>query len=513
MSGVEGQPPLLELRGIVKRFGQVVANDRVDLTVAAGEILALVGENGAGKTTLMQIAFGLLQPDAGEIRVDGVRQRFSSALGAIGAGLGMVHQHFMLFPDLTVTENIVFGAEPSRLGLVEREVANQRVQELAERHRFQVGPSAVVRDLSVGARQQVEILKALYREARILILDEPTAVLGPEERKSLFTVLESLSQQGTAVVLITHKLREVMRIADRATVMRDGAVVGTVEVSVSSVEEISRMMTGRELTPPPARVEQLAGGPRLQAEGLCVETPSGRRILQDVSLEVDAGEIVGVAGAAGKGQRELVEALAGARPVASGSIRIADEILRRSSIASRRRLGMAWMPDDRDGTGATVEGSVLDNLIMGSEDRPDLAQGRRLRRAACERFAAAKIREYGIKCAGPRARMFALSGGNRQKVVLARELPLASAVLLSEQPTRGLDLRAAADVHRRLLEYRAEGGAVLMVSSDLGELLDLADRILVMFEGRVVGRMRTSEATEERLGLLMSGALAEAMSG
>ena len=513
MSRVEGQRPLLELRGIVKRFGEVLANDRVDFTVAAGEIRALVGENGAGKTTLMQIAFGLLQPDAGQIRVAGVRQKFSSAVGAIEVGLGMVHQHFMLFPDLTVAENIVFGAEPSRLGLVERELANQRVQELAERHRFQVRPSAVIRELSVGARQHVEILKALYRDARILILDEPSAALGPEERKSLFAVLKSLSQQGTAVVLITHKLREVIRNADRATVMRDGAVVGTIEVADSSVEELSRMMTGRDLTPPPARVEQLAGRPQLQANGLCVDTPSGRRIIHEVSLEVDAGEIVGVAGAAGNGQRELVEAIAGARPVASGSIRIADEIILRSSIASRRHLGMAWLPDDRDGTGATVEGSVVDNLIMGSESRPDLATGRRLRRTACERFAAARIREYGIKCAGPWARMFGLSGGNRQKVVLARELPLASTVLITEQPTRGLDLEAAAGVHRRLLEYRAGGGAVLMVSSDLGELLLLADRILVMFEGRVVGRMRSTEATEERLGLLMSGALAEAMSG
>ena len=503
-------PPALELRGIVKKFGKVVANDHVDLCVEPGEIRALVGENGAGKTTLMRVAYGLYRPDAGEIRVGGARQEFASPVDAIAAGLGMVHQHFMLFPDLTVAENVVYGAEPSRFGVVDGRLGVSQIEHLSRRHGLDVDPNVLIRELSVGARQRVEILKALYRRARVLILDEPTAVLAPRERDGLFAVLEDLAEGGTAIVFITHKLFEVMRLAERATVMRDGAVVGTVAVAESSPEEISRMMIGRDLPVPPTRDRRPAGSPLLVVEGLGVDAPSGRRVVHEVSLEVDAGEIVGIAGAAGNGQSELIETLMGFRPTTAGKISVVGQPVETLSIANRREAGLAWLPDDRDGLGLALEASITDNMMMGSEARPPLSKGRRSSRRDCEEFASVRVRDYRIKSSDLRVPAFSLSGGNRQKVLIARELPLAKRVLLAEQPTRGLDFLSAADVHRRLLDHRAEGHAVLLVSSELSEILELSDRILVMFEGRVVGRLESAEATEERLGLLMAGAVAQA---
>lgn len=502
--------PALELQGIVKKFGKVLANDHVDLSVDRGEIRALVGENGAGKTTLMRVAYGLYQPDEGEIRVGGVGKRFSSALDAIGAGLGMVHQHFMLFPDLSVAENVVFGAEPSKLGAIDHRAAAERIDRLSQQHGLDVDPDLLVRDLSVGSRQRVEILKALYREAQILILDEPTAVLGPGERDGLFAVLEELAAKGTAIVFITHKLPEVMRLADRATVMRDGVVIGTVRVEESSPEEISRMMIGRDLPPPPERARRPIGRPLLEVQDLCVDTRSSQRVVDRVSFEVDAGEIVGVAGAAGNGQSELIEAIAGFRPVSAGSIRIASESADNLSIAGRRDSGLAWLPDDRDGLGSALDASITENLMMGSEDREPLSKGQRLNREGCDAFASGRVREFGVKAAGIEAQLLSLSGGNRQKVLISRELPLAATVLLAEQPTRGLDFVSTAEVHQRLLGCRASGRAVLVVSSDLSEILALSDRILVMFEGRMAGMLDAAEATEEGLGLLISGASLEA---
>ncbi len=501
--------PALKLEGIVKKFGSVLANDHVDLVVDRGEIRALVGENGAGKTTLMRVAYGLYQPDEGEIRVAGIRKRFSSPLDAIGSGLGMVHQHFMLFPDLTVAENVIYGAEPSRLGVIDQRAAVDQIQELSHRHGLDVDPLVLVHDLSVGARQRVEILKALYRDARILILDEPTAVLGPRERDGLFAVLEELAAQGTAVVFITHKLPEVMRLAERATVMRDGVAIGTVSIEDSSPEEISRMMIGRDLPPPPERARRSMGRPLLEVQDLCVDTRSRQRVVDRVSFNVDAGEIVGVAGAAGNGQSELIEAIAGFRPAAAGSIRISSKTVDSLLIAGRRDSGLAWLPDDRDGLGSALDGSITENLIMGSEGREPLANGRRLSPRSCDDFASGRVREFGVKAASVEAQLFSLSGGNRQKILISRELPLADSVLLAEQPTRGLDFVSSAEVHRRFLDFRASGRAILVVSSDLSEILALSDRILVMFEGRMVSMLDSADVTEERLGLLMSGASLE----
>ena len=497
--------PALELRGIVKRFGRVVANDGVDLSIDRGEIRALVGENGAGKTTLMRVAYGILRPDEGAILIDGAQQSFASPLDAITAGLGMVHQHFMLFPELTVAENVVFGAEPTRFGSVDLTAAADRIRELSDRYSLDVEPLAVVGELSVGGRQRVEILKALYRRARILILDEPTAVLGPYEREGLYEVVEELAANGAAIVLITHKLPEVERLAHRATVMRDGALVGTVDVASSSSEEIAKMMIGRDLPSRLPKSETRPGGRILVIRDLRVLTPTGRAVVNQVSLEVHAGEILGVAGAAGNGPTELIEAIAGLRQTDSGEVSIDGRSLTGQTIAARRREGLAWLPDDRDGLGASLDASIIDNLIMGSDSDAPLNRSGLLDPEACVQLATERAADFEIKSTDLKLPLRSLSGGNRQKLVIARELPLANRVLLAEQPTRGLDFSSAARVHRRLSDYRSSGGAVLMVSSDLTEILALSDRVIVMFEGRVVGSMRSTQFSESRIGMMMAG--------
>ncbi len=525
-------PPALELRGIVKHFPGVLANDRVDLAVERGEIRALLGENGAGKTTLMRVLYGLYPPDDGEILLDGEARSFRSPTDAIAAGLGMVHQHFMLFPSLTVAENVVFGREPHRRGLIDRRAAARRVAELAEGFQLEVDPRATVADLPVGLRQRVEILKTLYRQAQVLILDEPTAVLTPQEADALFGVLRRLAAQGKTIVFITHKLREVMDLADRATVLRDGRVAATVEVAETSPTELCRHMVGRDLMPVPEKAQRPAGDAVLRVEDLVVDRRAGgaqtehragggRRAVDGISFEVRAGEIAGIAGVAGNGQSELVAATCGLRQIAGGRILLAGRDVTRASVAKRRRAGLACVPEDTAGIGLALDASVADNLIMGrasgarTEDRRRAggaqAEHRKLtRRGVLSRdriqaLATRLIERFAIKTGSAHETVGHLSGGNRQKVVVAREVSQQPALLIAEQPTQGVDVGAAEGIQGELLAARDAGRAVLLVSADLGELMALADRILVMFEGRIAGEVSGDEADEQTLGLLAAG--------
>jgi simple sugar transport system ATP-binding protein len=498
-------PPAFELLGISKRFGDVVANDRVDLAVEPGEIHGLVGENGAGKTTLMKVLYGMHRPERGEIRIGGSRQELRSPLDAIALGLGMVHQHFMLFPSLTVAENVVFGAEPHRRGLLDSREASTRVRALADRYGLEVDPEAPVGALPVGVKQRVEILKALYRGARILILDEPTAVLTPLEREALLPVLRRLAGEGTTIVFITHKLPEVLAVCDRATVLRDGRVAGTLPVPETTAEELSRLMVGREVEAVAPEAGHAIGEPVLEIHGLRVLGADGRPRVEGLDLTVSAGEIVGIAGAAGNGQSELAKAVAGLRSPAAGSVRIAGRDVTSWSMRERRRASLAYVPEDRDGAGLAVEATVAENLLMGFEERAALAPRGLLRPKAVHEWARATTSQYRVKLADVDDAAAALSGGNRQKLVVGRELAHESRLLVVEQPTRGVDLAAIEIIHRELVDYCAAGGALLLISSELTELRTLADRIVVMLGGRIVGELGQEEASEEALGLLMAG--------
>ncbi|WP_424217108.1 ABC transporter ATP-binding protein (plasmid) [Streptomyces sp. BI20] len=491
--------PAVELRGITKEFPGTLANDRVDLTVRRGEIHALMGENGAGKSTLMSILYGMLRPDAGTVRVDGREVAFANPGEAMAAGLGMVHQSFKLFDSLTVAENVVYRAEPRRFGFVDRAAARRRVAELAALHGLPVDPDARIADLPVGVRQRVEILKLLYRGARTLVLDEPTAVLTPAEADALFAVLRRLADEGHAVVLVTHKLREVMEGCDRVTVLRDGRVVARMRTADTTAEEIAAAMTGRAV-----ELDRIhpAGRP-----GPAVLTVSGLSAagVHDVDLTVRAGEIVGIAGVAGNGQSELIETLAGLRPVTAGRIDLAGRDLTRASTARRRRAGLAWVPEDRHAVGTAPAASVAENLAMGHH-RTTLGRRGLLPPKAVRAHARELIERFGVKAASPAVAARSLSGGNLQKLLIGRELAHGAPLLLVEQPTRGVDVGAVRTIHDHLVDYRDAGHAVLLVSAELSEIRGLADRVLVMFEGRIVAEYTKDEAHERVLGLAMAGA-------
>ncbi|MEM7355990.1 MAG: ABC transporter ATP-binding protein [Acidobacteriota bacterium] len=504
--------PALELRGIVKRFPGVVANDHIDLIVERGEIRALLGENGAGKTTLMRILYGLDPPDAGEILLAGQRQSFRSPTDAIRAGLGMVHQHFMLFPSLTVAENVVYGQEPRRRGFLDRREAARRVAALAERHGLAVDPAARVADLPVGLRQRVEILKTLYREAEVLILDEPTAVLTPQESAGLFTILRHLAEQGKTIVFITHKLQEVMALADRATVLRDGRVTATVRVAESSPAELCRHMVGREVDLQARRTLPRASDTTrdeiLRVEDLVVQDSSGRARVDGVRFVARSGEIVGLAGVTGNGQAELVGVLAGLLPPARGTIALLGEDITHATVEARRRAGLAYVPEDRAGTGLATGASVAENLLMGWRYHGRVARRGLLSPAGIAELGEQLVGRFAVKTPSIAEAAGRLSGGNQQKVVAARELSHELQLLIAEQPTQGVDIGAAEKIHADLLTVRQRGGAVLLISADLGELLRLADRILVLFEGRIVGEVAGEAADEATLGLLAAGGAA-----
>ena len=504
--------PILELRGITKRFGDTLANDGIDLSVDAGEIRAVVGENGAGKSTLMSILYGMYRPDSGEIFVGGVKRTFRSPVDAIAAGMGMVHQHFMLFPSMTVAENIVYGAEPTALGVFDHRAANDRVAQMSDRYGLEVDPRARVADLTVGVRQRVEILKMLHRGADILILDEPTSVLTPLERDALFRVIKLLADDGKTVLFITHKLPEVFALSDSITVLRDGRVQSSVSTSDATPETLARDIVGSDLGSAPRPEAAIPGYRVLDVEHLVVRDEFGRNVVDDVSLTVRRGEILGIAGAAGSGQRELVEAIAGDRRVHSGRIAMADTEMANAPVASKRKAGLSYIPGERDDVGLAVEASVTDNLLLGSESKPGFSPRGLIRPGKALAHAARLIEDYDIKVASQRQTPAQLSGGNRQKLVVARELHLAQRLIIAEEPTRGLDIRSTEFIRGKLLEQKSYAG-ILLVSADLGELLKLADRIIVMFEGRIAGELVAGSAGESEIGALMTGVASASAGG
>src|SRR6266513_1825257 len=499
--------PVLELRGITKQFPGVLANDNVDFDLRRGEVHALLGENGAGKSTLMNILYGLYQPDEGQILVKGEPVRFHSPKDAINRGIGMVHQHFMLIPVMTVAENIVLANEPTRAGLLlDTNAADRRVRELSRSFNFPIDPAARVEEITVGQQQRVEILKALYRHADILILDEPTAVLTPQESNELFEILRTLTREGMSVIFITHKLNEVLEIADRITVVRRGKRIDTVDRQGATEEGLARMMVGREVL---LRVEKPVsdpGDPVLTVDDLHVFDDRGLEAVRGVSIEVRGGEIVGIAGVDGNGQTELIDAITGLRRPASGRIEIAGRDLTSADARQVLDEGLGHIPEDRQARGLVLEFTLAENLALEDYRRPPDSRWGWLFPARLIARARRLLREFDVRGGGPSARAAALSGGNQQKVVIAREVGRDPRVLVAAQPTRGLDIGAIEFVHRRLLEERDEGKAVLLVSLELDEILSLSDRILVLYEGRIVGEFPPS-VSEEQLGLAMTGGM------
>ncbi len=502
-------PPLMELRDITKRFPGVLANDSVSLSIEPGEIVALLGENGAGKSTLMNVVYGLLSADKGEVRIEGDAVHIRSPRQAIDLGIGMVHQHFMLVPPLTVTENIVLGNEPAHAGVIDFSQAREAVRDISKRYGLAVDPDAVVQDLSVGMQQRVEILKALYRGARILILDEPTAVLTPQEVKGLFEVVRSLVTEGLSVVFITHKLEEVMGLADRVVVMRDGRVVGETRPSETDMAGLARMMVGREVV---FRVEKKASGRGdtiLEVDDLKVLDERGLEAVKGVSFEVCTGEIVALAGVGGNGQTELVEALTGLREAVGGTISLKGKDFTHAAAREIIAAGLSHVPEDRHRRGLVLDFDLSENVILGDHRRAPFARHGVLDFAAVTDVARKRIADYDVRTPSERVKASALSGGNQQKLVLARELGRDPDLLVAAQPTRGLDVGAIEFVHSQILAERDRGKAVLLVSLELEEIQILADRILVIFEGRIVKEFAAGEASDEDLGYYMTGGSGE----
>lgn len=499
----------VEMKNIVRKFPGVLANDNVCFEVENGEIHGLLGENGAGKTTLMNILCGLAAPDEGEILLDGTSVQFGSCLDAIECGIGMVHQHFMLIPVFTVAENLVLGNEPRKGLSLDIGHARQLVSELSERYGLKVDPDALIRDIPVGMQQRVEILKALSRNAEILILDEPTAVLTPQEVEELYAIMRSLRDAGHTIIFITHKLQEVKEITDRVTVLRDGRVVSTVETQDVNLKELARMMVGRDVVLRVEKDEHTAGVVKLRVDGLCADDSRDLPALKDVSLLVRAGEIVGIAGVAGNGQAELVEVITGLRKSRSGTVILNDNDISDMTPRERMYAGLGHIPQDRQRRGLVMGFSLVDNFLLGFEDSEPFAKGLLLDYAEAERFSRESIKMFDVRTPGPDVLASTLSGGNQQKAIVAREFQRDPQVLIAAQPTRGLDVAAIEFVHKKLIDLRDQDKAVLLISMELSEILDLSDRVLVMYEGEIVAELKASEANTELLGLLMAGSKEE----
>jgi ABC-type uncharacterized transport system ATPase subunit len=509
-------PIVLQAKGITKRFPGVLANDNVEFDLRKGEVHALLGENGAGKTTLMNILYGLYKPDAGEVFVNNKPMELNSTKDAIHHGIGMVHQHFMLIPVFSVTENIMLGSETDHrtrgagfippLDRLERKTVAAMVRELSQKYGLEVNPEAIVGDLPVGLQQRVEIVKALYRKASILILDEPTAVLTPQEAEDLTRIMHELTEQGVSIVFITHKLKEVLAIADRITVMRDGKVVGTTTPAETSEHQLAAMMVGREVI---LTVDKEAAKPKeqiLKVEDLVVHDRRGLEAVRSVSFNVREGEILGVAGVQGNGQTELVEALTGLLPSQSGHVFLSGKDLTNQTPREFTMTGLAHIPEDRQRHGLVLSYTVVDNMVLCDYYHPPYSKHGIIQPQVLEENAVKLINEYDVRTPSPYNPVGKLSGGNQQKVIVARELSRPVKLLVANQPTRGLDVGSIEYIHNEIITMRDRGVAVLVVSAELDEIMALSDRIAVMYRGQIVTTVPAGEVTREQLGLWMAGA-------
>jgi len=502
-----GRPRIeqLELRNIVKRFPGVLATDHVNFTVKAGEVHALLGENGAGKSTLMKILYGLYQPDAGAIYLNGQPVHIGSPTDAINLGIGMIHQHFMLVDTLTVRENVALGMPSSRGALLDLERVEGRIRELSAAYGLQVDPRAPVWTLAVGERQRVEIIKALYRGAALLILDEPTAVLTPQEVADLFVTLKQMARDGHALIFISHKLHEVLELSHHITVLRSGQVVGTTANAGITRPELARMMVGREVLLDRHRSPVPIGAPLLTVQHVHALGITGQPALRDMSLDVRDGEILGVAGVSGNGQRELAEVIAGLRPVTSGTILLGQQAITNWAPGQRTAAGLAYIPEERMHDGVIQDFTVAENLILQDHGRAPYSRRTFLDFKTIARHSWAMVNDFAVKTPSIETKVKSLSGGNIQKLILARELARNPRVLIAAQPTRGVDIGATEYIHQRLLDQRRQGTATLLISEDLDEILALCDRIAVLYEGRLMGIVARAATSAEQLGLLMAG--------
>lgn len=497
--------PFVEMRGIVKRFPGVVANDNIDLDIHRGEIHALLGENGAGKSTLMNILYGLYKPDAGEIRIDGQVVHFSGPNMAIRHGIGMVHQHFMLVEPFTVAENIILGNEPRQGMKLDRRQAIAKVEELSKKYNLHVDPHARIADISVGMQQRVEILKALYRGAELLILDEPTAVLTPQEADELIVTMRQLVAAGKSIIFISHKLKEVLRSCDKVTVIRRGKKITTLPTAGASMNELAALMVGRDVQLTVSKTPATPGDPVLKVENLQALNNRGLPALRDVSFTVRAGEIVGIAGVEGNGQTELVECISGLRSATSGRIEVNGQQVANLPPRQVQEAGVAHIPQDRQKHGLVLDFTVAENIIMRKYFQPPFCQSLFINQRVTDEYADKLVAKYDVRTPSVQTLARSLSGGNQQKVIVAREIEQNPDLLIAAQPTRGLDVGAIEFIHNQLLQQRDAGKAILLVSLELDEIMALADRILVMYEGQIVGELSDAEATEEKIGLLMVG--------
>ncbi len=496
----------IEMIGIRKEFPGIVANDNINISVEEGEIHALVGENGAGKSTLMNVLFGLYKPEAGSIKIRGQEIELGVNSAAIDAGVGMVHQSFKLVPSFTVAENITLGSEPRKGIFVDKKAVREQVIEISDKFGLKVDPDALIQDLPVGIQQRVEILKTLYRNADILILDEPTGVLTPQETDELFEVIRSLVAGGKTVIFITHKLREVMMISDTVTVMRRGRIIGSVKTKDTSPNELATMMVGREVV---FRVHKTEAQPKetiLSVKNLKVLDDRYQEAVQDVSFDVRSGEILGIAGVEGNGQSELVDAIVGLRTAIRGEINLANTgNIVDKCVNDRRNAGISCVPEDRYTRGLSMQATLEENMIVDKYNHSPFSKGHRLDLKYIKEHTEELIKEYDVRTTGPSVQAYTLSGGNLQKIVLARELSSNPSFLIVSQPTRGLDVGSIEFVHKRIIEARDNGAAVLLVSAELDEIMSLSDRIAVLYEGQVMDTVVAKDATESQLGLLMAG--------
>ncbi len=502
--------PILELRGITKRFPGVLANDHIDLTLKRGEIHALLGENGAGKSTLMNILYGLYAPDEGEIIVDGKAIQVSSPKDAIEAGIGMVHQHFMLVPVFTVTENVILGDETIKMGLfLDRKSAAARIQEISKQYHLDVDPNAYIKDLPVGVQQRVEIIKLLYRHADILILDEPTAVLTPQEVDELFTIMRSLVDQGKLIIFITHKLREVLEFADTISVIRGGKMVGSTTPAEADKMKLATMMVGRAVDLKVDKTPAKPDGVVLDVENLVVLDDVDAVAVRGISFEVRAGEILGIAGVQGNGQTELVKAVTGLSHAVEGHIKLLNEDITTASPRKITELGAAHIPEDRQKDGLVLSASIADNLVLNTYYLEPFAKSVIVQDSMVLNNAVDIIKKFDVRTPSPITHVGSLSGGNQQKVIVGREFSRPIKFLVASQPTRGLDVGSIEYIHQRLIEKRDSGCAILLVSTELDEIMELSDRIAVMYRGVIIAVLNASDVTKEQVGLLMAGVVTD----